>query len=64
MSKCCFYCGCELGLLENHWSIMAQDHKGHQRYKIGQACDDCIEVRRQPSLYRLWKEEYPPGVRK
>lgn len=64
MSKCRFYCGRELGLLEGHWNVMAQEHQGHKRYKVGPACDDCVELRHQPVFYRLWKGEYPPGDKK
>jgi len=64
MSKCCFYCGREFGLLEEHWNVMAQDHKNHPRYKVGPACDDCVELRNKPIFYRLWKGEIPPGAKK
>lgn len=61
MSKCCLYCGRELGLLEEHWNVVAQDYPKHRLYKVGPACDQCIELRHHPVLYRLWKGEYPPG---
>lgn len=64
MSKCCFYCGRELGLLEEHWNVMAQDYKNHPRYKVGPACDHCVELRNKPIFYRLWKGEIPPGAKK